>query len=99
MGGVRPSFEGKPLRTLCRRMQNLKRRRAGARVPTYASCKIFKIHTRVFTGAAEPVCRNVAEVYYILDVSLSTYPTGRESPDEKTGEKRGGKSNRIQGRI
>lgn len=48
---------------------NLKWRRAGARVPTYASCKIFKIHTRVFTGAGELVCRNVGEVYYILDVS------------------------------
>lgn len=62
-------------------MHNLKRRRA--RVPTYATCKIFKIHTGVFTGTGEPVCRNVAGVYYILDVSLPAYPTGRESPRQR----------------
>lgn len=62
-------------------MHNLKRRRA--RVPTYATCKIFKIHTGVFTGTGEPVCRNVAGVYYILDMSLPAYPTGRESPRQR----------------
>lgn len=51
--------------------RNLKRVRADARVcPSTRPVKYSKIHARVFTGTAEPVCRNVAGVYYILDASL-----------------------------
>lgn len=48
----------------------------------------------VFTGTGEPVCRNVAGVYYILDVSLPAHPTGRESlPDRGEGRERQIESN------
>lgn len=62
-------------------------------MPTYATCKIFKIHTGVFTG--EPVCRNVAGVYYILDVSLpASTPREEHLATEMKGE-REKKSNRT----